>query len=166
MCHGPAVLLLCPAEFRSFGGVDPEDPCDLDPSQDAFADERRVDACILRLCQLPAVWNRCPRLPIATIRDGATGWRTPSSPRKLGRRHGSRSGFWKRSRKVTAGTRCSAPADLLPWEWLGVPLALLSSEQIRTRPRAASFSIARPSCGPAGGARPRTPSGRAPGDGR
>src|SRR4030095_13441315 len=57
-----AVLLLCPAEFRSFGGIDPEDPCELDPSRDAFADERRIDASMLRLCQLPVRMESLPLL--------------------------------------------------------------------------------------------------------
>ena len=124
-----AVLLLCPAEFRSFGGVDPEDPCELDPSQDAFADERRIDASMLRLCQLPV---RMESLPLLA---------DPNDPRWRNRlahvifddetRRSARQQI-RRLETQPAGRRWDTvlrPADLLPWEWLGVPLALLGSEQ-------------------------------------
>jgi hypothetical protein len=62
--HAPwaAVLVLAPAEFRTFERVIPEDPCELDPSQDAFADERRLDAFVVRLVQLPVRLESLPEL--------------------------------------------------------------------------------------------------------
>src|SRR5262249_10553181 len=57
-----AVLVLRPAELRTFGHFDPDGPCPVDPSRDAFADELRLDAAELRLIVLPPVLRRQPPL--------------------------------------------------------------------------------------------------------
>ena len=151
-----AVLVLCPAEFRSFGGVDPEDPCELDPSRDAFADERRIDACMLRLCQLPA---RLQSLPLLADPNDPR-WRNRlahaifDDEARASARHQVRL-----LQSQPAGQRWDTvlrPADLLPWEWLGVPLALVSAEQ-QTGALAPRFFLDRAAVVRAGGgARPRT----------
>ena len=156
-----AVLVLCPAEFRTFGGVDPEDPCDLDPSQDAFADERRVDACMLRLCQLPA---RLESLASLTDRDDPR-WRNRLAHVVFAEE--ARASARQQVRFLQTqpvGHRWDTvlrAADLLAWEWLGVPLALLSSEQVPDA-TARSFFLDRAAVvRTGGGARPRTrPAGR------
>lgn len=147
-----AVLVLRPAELRTFGNFDPEDPCELDPSRDAFADERRVDAAQLRFCQLPVPWET---LPLLANRGDAT-WRNrlayavfgaeaEDSPRQqlrllAGEPGGDR---WDtvlregglRPWELTAEAAPSALSlvralGLFPWELLGAPVALFSAEQV------------------------------------
>jgi len=124
-----AVLLLCPAEFDTFARVDPTDPCDLDPSRDAFADQRRVDSCVLRLCRLPVRIESRPDL--ANLNDPQ--WRNRLANALFEddllvplRQH-------LRRRDTPEGPRWDtvlAGAELLRWELLGVPLALLSAEGV------------------------------------
>jgi hypothetical protein len=147
-----AVLVLRPAEIRAFGNLDPEDPCELDLTRDAFADERRVDAAQLRLCQLPFAWQELPLL----ANPGDATWRNrlayavfmseaEDSPRQQLRLLAGQPGgdVWDtvlregglRPWELTAGAAPSLlsqvrAAGLFPWELLGVPLALFSSEQI------------------------------------
>ena len=155
------MLVLCPAEFRTFGGVDPEDPCDLDASQDAFADERRVDACILRLCQLPA---HLESLPSLTDRNDPR-WRNRlahaifAEEARTSARQQVR--FLESQPEGHRWDTVLREADLFAWEWLGVPLALLSSEQMPDT-TARSFFLDRATVvRPGGGAHPRTrPAGR------
>ena len=156
-----AVLALCPAEFRTFGGVDPEDPCDLDASQDAFADERRVDSCILRLCQLPA---HLESLPSLADRDDPR-WRNRLAHAVF--EEEARVSARQQVRFLEtqpAGHRWDTVlrvADLFAWEWLGVPLALLSSEQVPEATARRFFLDRAAVVRPGGGARPRTrPAGR------
>jgi hypothetical protein len=124
-----AVLLLCPAEFDTFARVDPADPCDLDPSRDAFADQRRVDCCVLRLCRLPVRIKSRPDLANPDDRQ----WRNRLANALFeddllvpSRQH-------LRRRDTSEGPRWDtvlASAELLRWELLGVPLALLSAEGV------------------------------------
>jgi hypothetical protein len=151
-----AVLLLCPAEFRSFGGVDPEDPCELDPSRDAFADERRIDACMLRLCQLPA---HLEALPLLADRDDPR-WRNRlahaifDEEARASARHQLR--FLQTQPAGRRWDTVLRPADLLPWEWLGVPLALLGAER-NVEAEARRFFLDRAAVvRQGGGARPRS----------
>ncbi len=96
-----AVLLARPAELGIFENIDATDPCELDPSHDAFADERRLDAMVLRLFQLPLAWQDDPLL-------GDTG-----------------DARW-RNRLAQLIFR----AESLPWEAKGLPLALLATETL------------------------------------
>src|SRR5205823_11339562 len=57
-----AVLVAQPAELGLFGNIDPTDPCELDPSRDAFSDERRLDGMMLRFFQIPLGWKNDPLL--------------------------------------------------------------------------------------------------------
>ena len=151
-----AVLVLCPAEFRTFSGVDPEDPCELDPSQDPFADERRVDASMLRLCELPAGWQSLP--PLAD--PGDPRWRNRLAHVVFAEEASEAARQQIRLLEAQPpGHRWDTvlrAAGLLPWEWLGVPLALLSSEQLSVD-AARSFFLDRATVvRQGGGARPRT----------
>ena len=125
-----AALVLCPAEYRAFAGVDPADPCELDASLDAFADERRVDASVLRLCELPADWQT--RAELGEPDD--LRWRnrlahvllteeTRSSARQQTR-------FLEFQPVRERWDTVLRPAGLMPWELLGVPIALLSAESV------------------------------------
>ena len=151
-----AVLLMVPAEIGRFDALSADDPCELDPSRDAFADERRFDAGHLRLCQLPV---RLESLPLLADRDDPR-WRnrlahtlvreeTLAAQRQYVR---FRSGEPEQARWDTV---LLGPAAL-PWELLGVPLALLASEAVAGFERRVFFldrsSVARPG----GRARPRT----------
>jgi hypothetical protein len=151
-----AALLLAPAEFRAFEGVDPEDPCELDASRDAFADERRVDACVLRLCQLPVRLESLPeladrddprwrnRLARAVLTDETLG----SGRQQILVRPGE-----PRARRWETVLR---PARLSPWDILGVPLALLSSEIVEGTTARAFFLDRASVVRPGGHARQRT----------
>jgi hypothetical protein len=151
-----AVLVLCPAEFRTFAGIDPEDPCELDASRDAFADERRLDACVLRLCQLPARWESLPEL--ADRND--LRWRN-----RLAHVVFSEEALASSRQQIRfleaqpAGQRwdtVSRPGDLFPWEWLGVPLALFSSERASDEAATGFFLDRATVVRPGGGAKART----------
>ena len=123
-----AVLVARPAEFGAFGKVDPEDPCELDPSRDAFADERRLDATVLRLFQLPPTMENDPRL---ADRDSPR-WRNLLANTVLAaERDGAERQFMRFLASRPAGDRWDtvlAEGAVFPWELFGVPLALLSSE--------------------------------------
>jgi hypothetical protein len=123
-----AVLLLCPAELGARARVDPNDPCELDPSQDAFADERRIDASMVRLVELPADWRNAPEL----ADDADLRWRNQLAHVVL-TQESRRSGLLHVRRRAdqNADRRWDTvleEGDLLPWEFVGVPLALFSSE--------------------------------------
>jgi hypothetical protein len=122
-----AVLTWKPAEFRRFDNVDPQDPCDLDPSRDAFADERRQDGSILTLVPLPADWEaelgdaddprRRNRLAHLLFQHEAA-----ASARQLLRVRET-----PQDRKPHWDTLIHG-ATVFPWERSGLPLALLGSE--------------------------------------
>jgi hypothetical protein len=143
-----AFLVLSPAELGEFGKIDPTDPCELDPSRDAFADERRLDAARLRLIQLSAELQNDSRLGS----PGDLRWRnrlayllfrteSAGSPRQSIR-------FLTLAPAGTRWDTLVAAATVLPWEVLGVPLALLSSEAIAGTNQRRFFldraSVARP----------------------
>ena len=124
-----AVLVLCPAEFRVFDNLDPADPCELDLSRDAFADERRLDAALLRLVQLPAALETPAGLPDAD----SPQWRNRLAHAVIGaeaalsaRQHLR---FTPTAPVKTRWDTAFRAARLLPWELLGVPLALLATER-------------------------------------
>jgi len=131
-----AVLVLRPAEFRVFDKHDPEDPCQLDPSQDPFASERRQDACILRLCQLPA---ELKSLPVLGNPDDPH-WRNRLAHVIFSEEAAASARQQIRFRETLEdGTRRPDDqrwdtlllyAGLFPWELVGMPLALLSFELI------------------------------------
>jgi hypothetical protein len=130
--HAPwaAVLVLAPAEFRTFERVIPEDPCELDPSQDAFADERRLDAFVVRLVQLPV---RLESLPELANRDNPR-WRNVLAHAVLDEQARRSPRQQIRFRQpLPAGRRWDTivrETGIPAWEFLGVPLALLGSEAV------------------------------------
>jgi hypothetical protein len=134
-----AVLVLCPGELRAFGKVDPEDPCELDPSRDPFADERRLDAAHFRLITLPPALRRHPEL----IPPAAPGEPKPmDDPRWRNRlahvvfateAAGAARQYLRYFKSHAAGLEWDAVLkehSRFTWELLGVPLALLGTEFI------------------------------------
>jgi hypothetical protein len=53
-----SILVLQPHVLQRIGHGDAQDPCQEDPSNDAFDDRQRVDACKLALVPWPADWQR------------------------------------------------------------------------------------------------------------
>lgn len=51
-----AILIAVPVTTRIAGRFDPQDPCEIDESEEAFADEQRVDAMQLELLPWDAAW--------------------------------------------------------------------------------------------------------------
>ncbi|MGH7943382.1 MAG: hypothetical protein ACREF9_00005, partial [Opitutaceae bacterium] len=125
-----AVLVVRPAEFGRFDNIDPTSPCELDPSQDAFADERRQDAVLLELMPLPAQWQTRPELG------------DPDDPRWRNRlAHLLFTDQLLRTARQQIRFRNTLPPglrwdtfhageDRRAWELGGVPLALLASERV------------------------------------
>lgn len=125
-----AVLMLRPAEFGRFDNVEPGDPCELDPSRDAFADERRQDAVLLELLPLPDALKTRPELG------------EPDDPRWRNRLaylifNDERARSIRQAIRfrdtLPAGQRWDTfrpEAEMRPWELEGVPLALLASELV------------------------------------
>lgn len=148
-----AVLVVCPAELRAVEGLDPDDPCELDPSTEPFADDRRVDAAIVRLCELPAAWQTLP-----LVGDGGdVRWRNRLAHVVFSEEARSSARQWSEAQNDDPRWQTTLrSAEPLPWEWLGVPVALLGSEQLAAAsPR--TFFLDRATVARHGGiARPRT----------
>lgn len=123
-----AVLVARPAEFPGFGKFDPDDPCELDLSRDAFADERRIDAAMLWLFQLPTSFENDPLL----ADENDPRWRNRLAyavfeAERIGAAHQFLRMLAPSGAPVAWDTVLTEPA-IFPWEFFGVPLALLSSE--------------------------------------
>ena len=152
-----AVLVLRPAEVRQFGKLDPTDPCELDPSRDPFADERRLDAALFRLVVLPSKLRHHPLL------SGATNdprWRNrlahvvfsteaADSARQYLR-------YFRSHHAKDRWETLLAAGGIFPWEMLGVPLALFSIERVPATGRRRYFLDRATIARPGGRARPRT----------
>jgi hypothetical protein len=93
------ILLLQPIAAELVGSYDPTDPCEEDPANYAFEDWQKADGCRLLLYTWPEDW-----LPL------------PSS--------GSR---WRNrlAYAIFNAERNNQPNELLPWEEIGVPIALV-----------------------------------------
>ncbi len=136
-----AVLVLRPVELDVIAGVNPLDPCEYDPSREAFSDRRRVDAAQLLLCALPPRWRRHELLRGL---EADPKWRNRlahilfeeeanQSPRQHLR-------FLAAQPANDRWDTTPAPVELSPWELLGVPLGLVGFEQINPG-GAAAFEI-------------------------
>jgi hypothetical protein len=143
-----AVLVLRPAEFGRFDNIDPADPCELDPSRDAFADERRQDAVLLELLPLPDAFQARPELGNADDER----WRNRLAYLLFNDEVAGAVRQQIRFRDtLPAGQRWDTfrpEAALPPWELEGVPLALLASELVPGAAQRALFldraAVARP----------------------
>ena len=123
-----AVLVARPSEFGTFGNVDPSDPCELDPTRDAFADERRLDATAFWLFQLPVAWESDPLL----LNREDPRWRNRLAHVVFSsERSGSSRQYIRFRASQPSGSRWDTLLEedvVFPWEFFGVPLALLSLE--------------------------------------
>jgi hypothetical protein len=130
-----AVLVARPAEFPGFGKFDPADPCELDLSRDAFADQRRIDAAIFHLFQLPASFQNDPLL----ANDADLRWRNRLAyalfeAERIGATHQYIRMLVPPGGKAAWDTVLTEQF-VFPWELFGVPLALLGSEAVSGGPR-------------------------------
>jgi hypothetical protein len=153
-----AVLVLRPTEVRQFGKYDPADPCELDPSRDPFADERRQDAALFRLVVLPSNLRHHPLLTGAAVNSPL--WRNhlahvifsteaAGSARQYLRYFRSKHAKDRWETVLAAGT-------ISPWEMLGVPLALFGAEKVPATAKRRYFLDRAAVARPGGRSRPRT----------
>jgi hypothetical protein len=153
-----AVLVLRPTEVRQFGKLDPADPCELDPSRDPFADERRQDAALFRLVVLPSNLRHHPLLTGAAVDSPL--WRNrlahvifsteaAGSPRQYLRYFRSKHAKDRWETLLAAGV-------ISPWEMLGVPLALFGAERVPATAKRRYFLDRAAVARPGGRSRPRT----------
>lgn len=130
-----AVLFVEPVELGNFQNAPSTDPCELDPTKDPFADERRHDGVRLALCELPLLLQLDPLLD-------PTNADAPDDPRWRNRlvqviqaaeiAHTARLHL-RYLETERAGERWDAqrqPAGRQVWEFLGVPLGLLGTEVV------------------------------------
>ena len=152
-----AVLVLRPAEVRQFGKLDPTDPCELDPSRDPFADERRLDSALFRLVVLPSKLRHHPLLSGAT---NEPRWRNRLAHVVFSTEAAdSARQYLRYFRSHHAKDRWEtwlAAGGIFPWEMLGVPLALFSIERVPATGRRRYFLDRATVARPGGRARPRT----------
>jgi len=128
-----AVLVARPAEFITVD-VDPDDPCELDLSRDAFARDRRNDAAVLWLVELPASYEtgRLRFRPTTRRRRNQLAYAIFEAERNFSPRQ------YLRRLEPPGGGRKNWSALLTdelihPWELFGVPLGLLSTETDKNR---------------------------------
>lgn len=123
-----SVVVVRPVELREFGKVDPTDPCEVDLSRDAFADERRRDGALVEMVALPEEWAGDSRLGDRSD----PRWRNRLAHFILNREaSGSARQAIRRIMEETGEPRWETvlpPVELAPWESRGLAVALLSSE--------------------------------------
>lgn len=154
-----AVLLLRPAELRQFGKHVPTDPCELDPSRDPFADERRLDAALFRLVTLPSNLRHHKLLTGTAVVNGPH-WRNLLAHVVFSTEAaGSARQYLRYYRSHHAKDRWETvlgAGDVFPWEMLGVPLALFGIERVPATAKRRYFLDRAAIARPGGRARPRT----------
>ncbi len=100
------VLLLQPVETELIGELDPQDPCEIDPQNDAFADWQLADACRL-------IWYAWPEEQVPLPAPGDR-WRN------------------RLVYAVFGAEQALGADDVLPWEEVGVPIALVGFDSAWT----------------------------------
>jgi hypothetical protein len=112
-----AILLLRPVEAELVGRGDPEDPCELDPGDEAYADWQLADGAHLVLYAFP--WeDRVDPTPAASWRN-RLAYEVFGAESELG------------------------PGQVLPWEEVGVPLALVGFDDAGTPQWVDGWAVAR-----------------------
>lgn len=106
-----SILVLQPIVAELIGEFDPEDPCEQDPQNDAFADWQRVDGCRLVLYSWATEWRDLPD----EAEDPQT-WRN------------------RIAYTVFAAEQALDQGQILPWEAVGVPIALVGFAADRRTP--------------------------------
>ena len=126
-----AVLVLRPVQFIDIAGRDPASPCPLDDSFDAFDDPRRVDATQVMLCLLPPTWQR-DELLLHQGQEPTWRNRVASLIARKEMERAARQDVLYRVSQPADRRWAVAPSegDLFPWEYFGVPIALLGWEPV------------------------------------
>ena len=94
------VLVLQPVVYGRFADLGPDDPCEIDPDNDAFDDRRWVDGCRIAFHVWPDSWS-------ATLDAANSTWRNELAYR-----------IFEAESALQAG-------QIMPWETHAVPIALI-----------------------------------------
>ena len=102
------ILLLQPIVTELVGEFDPSDPCELDPQNYAFEDWQLGDGCRLILYSWPFEWLNLPE-----VEDDL------SDPKILA--------LWRNrlAYAIFSREKADSPQQNIPWEAVGVPIALI-----------------------------------------
>ncbi len=102
------ILLLQPIVAELVGELDPSEPCELDPQNYAFEDWQLVDGCRLILYSWPIEWLNLPEV------GGNL-----SDPKILA--------LWRNrlAHAIFSREKANSPQQIMPWEAVGVPIALI-----------------------------------------
>jgi hypothetical protein len=124
-----AVLVLRPVELQYNAGRETDTPCMIDESQEAFDDPRRVDAAQFLLVLIPPVLQARPLLK--GFKDSAT-WRNRVAT-LIADLEVERTARLETLRREIPGrdpewSTAVLQGELFPWEFFGVPLALVGFE--------------------------------------
>jgi len=111
------VLLLQPVATELIGALDPQDPCELDPQNDAFADWQLADACRL-------IWYAWPEELVPLPAPGDR-WRN------------------RLAYAIFGAEQALSADDVLPWEVVGVPVALVGFDSAWTPLFADRYAVVR-----------------------
>jgi len=129
-----AVLVVRPVSYLSIATRDPQAPCLLDPTHDAFDDPRIVDASQLVLFMLPPSWrnNYLPGKNTPMTLEEALTWRNrvasmvfDQEMKRVTRQQVLYNGDLNEGDRWMASL---ASDDLLSWEYFGVPIGLIGFE--------------------------------------
>lgn len=101
-----AVLILRPVTVEAIGNFDPDDPCEIDPRNDAFSDKQMVDGCLPML-----YWWSLDPVPPPLPGDAPASWRN------------------RLAYAVFHAEKDHGLDELLPWESAGAPIALIGFDQ-------------------------------------
>ena len=124
-----AVLVLKPVELQHLAGRENDTPCTIDESHEAFDDPRRVDASQFLLVMVPPVLQARPLLK---GKRADPAWRNRVAT-LISDLEVERAARLETLRRVIPGQDPSwstalVPGELFPWEYFGVPLALVGFE--------------------------------------
>jgi hypothetical protein len=119
------VLVLQPVVADIVGRPNPSNGCDLDPQADAFADWQRVDGCRLLWYAWPTEW--LPLLEPGDLTDPVQRdrWRN------------------RLAYTIFSAEKDNAPDQFLPWEEIGVPIALVGFDAAWTPVFVDRYSVVR-----------------------
>ena len=124
-----AVLVLRPVELQNIAGRETDTPCMIDESHEAFDDPRRVDAAEFLLVMVPPVLQARPLLK--GFKKSAT-WRNRVAT-LIADLEVERTARMETLRREIPGqdpvwSTAFLQGELFPWEFFGVPLALIGFE--------------------------------------
>ena len=101
------ILVLQPIVAELVGRSDPRDACETDPQNDAFEDWQIVDGCRLVFYPWASEWLALPESGDLTQATALGRWRN------------------RLAYTIFSAEKANTPDQLLPWETVGVPIALI-----------------------------------------